>query len=53
MIRNSHNWAALYRALWVSSNPVQFASPLIARRDIRLLRNHYVEDLRLLPVNPC
>ncbi len=31
MIRNRHNWMALYRALWVFSNPVQFAWSLLRR----------------------
>ena len=31
MIRNRHNWLALYRALWVFSNPVQFAWSLLRK----------------------
>ncbi|HEU4778887.1 MAG TPA: FkbM family methyltransferase [Steroidobacteraceae bacterium] len=31
MIRNSHNWTALYRALWVFANPVQFAWSVLRR----------------------
>ncbi len=39
MFRNRHNWLALYRALWVFSNPVQFAWSLLrksAPRQVRL-----------------
>jgi FkbM family methyltransferase len=31
VIRNSHNWLALYRALWVFSNPVLFAWSVLRR----------------------
>lgn len=31
MIRNFHNWTALYRALWVFANPVEFAYSVIRR----------------------
>jgi FkbM family methyltransferase len=38
VIRNRHNWRALYRALWVFENPVRFVVSLLRRSAPRRLR---------------
>jgi len=38
MIRNRHNWRALYRALWVFENPVRFIASLLWRSAPKTLR---------------